>query len=767
MPALTKLHTLRNIGLFENGTPQTWDFSKANLIYAENGRGKTTLATVLRSCSENDAAALTAKKTLDNDSPPKVGMLAGISPVVFEGNAWSASLPNIVIFDGEFVERNVYTGHEVRPDQRQSLLEFVLGDSAVAIKQAVDKLTADGTEATKKRSNAEAKLNAYRGLMALKDFRALPEAPNLEQELESLKNQIAVARQQQGIAKRPNLTRIDPLSFDLDPVFSVLKATLLGIQKAAEASVKSHVGKHTNTNGLENWIALGQSFVEGDTCPFCGQGLDGLDLVTAYQSYFNAEYNALKGSVAGLHGIIANKLPDTFLQTVGQTLSVNRERLAAWSEQLPLPVVMADVEALGAVLTNLRTMLSQLADKKKESPLDPIASDDDRASAEASISEFNKLVDSYNAAVNKANSEIAEFKDKLAAADVATLEANTKLLEMQKVRHSASVVNAFAEYDAAETCRKDLEQQKSNAREQLDTLMGQTLTDYRDAINHWLVKFGAAFSVEEMKPNYLGGGLPRTEYGLKVRERSVKLGARGTSGPSFGNTLSEGDKRTLAFAFFLARLFQRPDRGDLIVVVDDPVSSLDKNRRNQTKAAIGRIASEVGQLFVLTHDAYFLQGLERYLTEKVKVQTFVKEIKRVAKEYSAVADCDLDILCASDYYHHYVSIHEFAEGVGTASTREVSKALRLLLEGHLHRRFPKHVKDGLTLGKVIDSIRTAANGSPLEALKAKVPELIEFNDFSSRYHHDTNPAADTEAITDAELLVYAKQALKLIHTGGF
>lgn len=52
--------------------------------------------------------------------------------------------------------------------------------------------------------------------------------------------------------------------------------------------------------------------------------------------------------------------------------------------------------------------------------------------------------------------------------------------------------------------------------------------------------------------------------------------------PSFKNTLSAGDRTTLAVAFFLAHLERDTDIGRKIVVLDDPLSSQDAFRRRQT-----------------------------------------------------------------------------------------------------------------------------------------------------------------------------------------
>ncbi len=764
MAAITKLHTLRNVGLFENGVPQPLTFSKANLIYAENGRGKSTLATVLRSCGENAPALLAAKRTLDTDGPIKVGLLLGTSPLAFEDGVWRGPLPNVALFDSEFIERNVFTGQEVRPDQRQSLLEFALGDAAVALKQDVEKLTAAGVEATKRKVAAEKLLTAYREDLPLEDFRALPKGEHLDEEIEKLKNQVAVARQQSSILKRPSLSLVGHFTPNFDFIFSVLATALADIHEVAEQVVHTHIKNHGEGKGIENWLALGQEFIADGSCPFCGQGLEGSELIAAYQSYFNAAYKALKTSVVGLDKSIGAALPDTVIANIQKIFDANAERVAVWNDELKLPPHALDLERMKNIVATLRQEISALSEAKKASPLDAIGSEDDTARAAGLISEFNAIAKGYAVVVNAINAEISAYKEKLAGADIQQLETAIKRIGIQKKRLTQPVENALVEYDGSENERKDAERKKAETRMKLDGLMEQTLADYRDSINAWLAKFGASFSIEEMKPNYQGGGLPRTEYALKIRERSVRLGSRGADGPAFGNTLSEGDKRTLAFAFFMARIYQRPDKNGLIVVIDDPVSSLDKHRRAKTKFAIGRLSADVEQLIVLSHDAYFLKDLKRFLDEKVKVETAVSEVKAVENDYSAIGGCDLDAICSSDYYRHYVMVQEFADAVEGTKPELVAKVLRVLVEGNLRRRFPRHVKEGVPLGVVIDAIKNAPLGNPLEHVKDKIQELNDFNDYASQFHHD-GQNAEAAAINATELRGYAKQALSLIHTG--
>lgn len=85
----------------------------------------------------------------------------------------------------------------------------------------------------------------------------------------------------------------------------------------------------------------------------------------------------------------------------------------------------------------------------------------------------------------------------------------------------------------------------------------------------------------------------------------VSLALDGTSARA-GDVLSEGERRVVAIAFFLAELAQQDGRS--AVVVDDPVSSLDHRYRY---AVAKRLAAEANsrQVIVLTHDAAFLVAL--------------------------------------------------------------------------------------------------------------------------------------------------------------
>ena len=129
---------------------------------------------------------------------------------------------------------------------------------------------------------------------------------------------------------------------------------------------------------------------------------------------------------------------------------------------------------------------------------------------------------------------------------------------------------------------------------------------------------GSSFSAFS---NSMTGNTGSIDYGLVVRGHKVERG-RGDmpeSVPSFRNTLSTGDKTTLAFAFFLAGLERLSDLKDRVVVFDDPMSSHDSHRKSKTVDLLKNLLSRCSQIIVLSHDEHFLRQVCRRCHETTNV----------------------------------------------------------------------------------------------------------------------------------------------------
>jgi hypothetical protein len=124
------------VGKFDNVGGALLPFSRLTVIYAENGRGKTTLAAILRSPASGLAGPILERARLGAPHPPHVVIdLDGGRAAVFQNGAWTRTAPEITIFDDSFVAANVCSGIEVAAFHRQNLHELVVGAQGTPLSQ--------------------------------------------------------------------------------------------------------------------------------------------------------------------------------------------------------------------------------------------------------------------------------------------------------------------------------------------------------------------------------------------------------------------------------------------------------------------------------------------------------------------------------------------------------------------------------------------------------------------------------------------------------
>src|SRR5712692_12040588 len=110
---INRLRLLRNIGSFDSvAEGANIPLARLTLVYAENGRGKTTLAAILRSLATGDPIPIAERRRLAAQHPPHVVLDCDGGPptAMFQNNAWNRTPPNLVVFDDLLVDQNVYSG---------------------------------------------------------------------------------------------------------------------------------------------------------------------------------------------------------------------------------------------------------------------------------------------------------------------------------------------------------------------------------------------------------------------------------------------------------------------------------------------------------------------------------------------------------------------------------------------------------------------------------------------------------------------------------
>lgn len=549
-------------------------------------------------------------------------------------------------------------------------------------------------------------------------------------------------------------------SFDLDDLFAGLALSLKDVHADAEQIVKQHVAR-LGGKGAEGWLSQGLHFGDGLSCPFCDQDVSSNQLVSAYQAHFNAAYAALKSTVAGLQEMVANGMADGVIQSIGRSVDVAASQATAWAEHVHTENVRIDFETANSSLKILREFLLELTRKKQSEPLEALGSVEEKTKAVALWEQFLAPIREANAAIQMAEGLISTYKIQLDGENAMQLQQQVLRLQAIKRRYNPQVVNLLVQLATARTGVNNADKAKKAARESLDGLMTSTLAKYQTSINALLKNFGASFSIKGMSANFRGNA-PRSDYGLLLRGKDVAL--EGGS-PSFATALSEGDKRTLAFAFFVASTLVDPKLASRVIVIDDPMCSLDLNRRHHTRTVLRKIHAKAEQLIVLAHDPYFLRDLRDALNKDDSTAPIAMfQLTAAPHNYTDFASLDIDRECESDYARHHRLLTTFSTGNG-GDTATVAKAVRPMLEGYLHRRFPGLVPKGLMFGGVIIHIRDAVAPNPLCHAVNLVDELTEINDYVGQFHHATNPDAHGATISAAALKPFVDRALCVVHKG--
>jgi wobble nucleotide-excising tRNase len=91
---LQKIVHIKSIGRFRNCVAAgDVTLRRVTLIFAENGRGKTTLCAILRSLLTSTPALIIGRKTLGSADPPDVHLMMSGAAILFRNGAWSAPFP--------------------------------------------------------------------------------------------------------------------------------------------------------------------------------------------------------------------------------------------------------------------------------------------------------------------------------------------------------------------------------------------------------------------------------------------------------------------------------------------------------------------------------------------------------------------------------------------------------------------------------------------------------------------------------------------------
>jgi wobble nucleotide-excising tRNase len=761
---LNRLQFLRSVGQFDSvQAGAALPFARITLGYAENGRGKTTLAAILRSLATGDALPIIERHRLGANDPPHVVIdcSGGPQPTVFQNGAWNRTVPEIAIFDDLFVDQNICSGLVVESEHRQKLHEFILGAQGVALNAALQQIVAQiETHNRELRAKADAIPAIARGNLSVDDFCGLPVRKDIDAEILEAERALGAAKDQEAVRDAQLFSPVSLPAIDQGAIEALLRRDLPNLEQTAADRVYAHLSRLGER--AEAWIAYGLSTIPSDgaadqadkLCPFCAQSLRGSEIIAHYRAYFGDAYASLQRDLAEtikqLDEGHAGDAPARFERSI----RVLSERASFWSRFTDVPRIDLRTEEITATWSAAREAVRIALAYKQINVLEPIRLTESQLEKLSAYNRVRGELAALNQRLQDANNAIRLVKEQAAAGNYAALESDLVRLRATRERHSPAIAPFCTAYLEEKAAKATTEQERENTRTALDQYRTSIFPAYQGGINDYLRKFNAGFRLDQITSQNIRGGSACT-YSVLINNRSIPVAPAGVPGaPSFRNTLSAGDRNTLALAFFFTALDQSANLANLTVVIDDPVSSLDDHRSLTTVQEMRRLMQRTAQVVVLSHNKPFLCALwEGADTTLRAALEFVRE-----GDGSSIRAWDVTRDMVTEHDRRHALLRGYIESAGNNS-REVAESLRPVLEAFVRVAFPQYYPAGSLLGP-FRGLCEQRVGTPREILsQSDIDELRDLTEYANRFHHDTNTTWQSQHINDAQLLDFVRRVL--------
>lgn len=628
---IKKIEEINKLGIFEN---YQWkcskEFNKYNVLFGFNGSGKSTLSNFFNLIATNGIYTTEQKgelfkdlKTTENDSQVK-----------FNKNLTYPPKPNpenkkIYVFNSNFIANHVYDG-TVGKMSKFNVKETVLEDSAIKSlnKDIVTKTTErtnkenEKLKITEKFEESKRTYNAvYREYFPNRQLRAGNIIPNITALPDKSKAEIDETINQK-IAEYKLSDNQAELETDIIEIsqltFEKINIDLERISKLLEQSAKENATDNLSEKielykteievkesvKIEPWFKLGEQLLkiskekDNSLCPVCKTDLTtSIDsLIVNFAEYFNKSYLDFAEQLKTLKGNIDNYIDSH------KTNENNKNTLKSYGIKYEkfIKIKFPELEKT-EIKTDLATLQKHIISKQGNSS-NKITVD---------IESLKTLLEIYNSNIEKLNSfrnntltNLRNQKIDPTKVDKEIRDSYTELIYLDlngtsEEKRIEKFHTATAEISTISTSISELMDKKVQRLKELK-MEAKKVAEYLAKLG--ITHFTIDLREEEEENNIL----------IKYKENDATK-------KRLQNTLSEGEKTALAFAYFMSKVTTEvTNKEKTIIVIDDPISSLDDNRLYNTAFLIHDEFKDFKQLFVFSHNMLFLKYINPFFKKNEK-----------------------------------------------------------------------------------------------------------------------------------------------------
>lgn len=752
---------IQNVGVlraFNAGTSP--ELSQLSLFYARNGRGKSTLTAVFRAARNGSSSTVLARRSLGNNAAaPHITLVSDGGNRLFKEGSWQHDRAPIEVFDAEFIADNVYAGEMTTLEHDRGLFAIIVGEEGVRLNRLLERFKEHAKDsAAALKAAQEALAEDKPSDLSYEEFFALGENPAYQQRLEKAEKELRAVREADKIAALKVLEKVEAPALP-ENLETVLSATVPDIDTAARDKLAVHFKHFGLGKRGEAWVDFGVEHMKDGECPFCARpDANELGMVTLYGQIFGEEYKAHLGTISTSLEELEDALSEDARTDIVTAVADNLEATKEWAKYGKFETELPSSDTLAADLREAHEAAKGLLDKKRAAPLEAFEDEEELSRARDAIARVGAALIAYNEAVEAWNEETRAVQSKSTGSEDEAMLAVKNAKRRIARTEDTGVQRRIEAYLKASRRDKRAKKMRQVTQQRLKDENEAAADHYHERVNHYLARFGVSARITRPKSS-MAGNAGSTDYSLVIRGEEIarQRGRVADAIPHFRNTLSSGDKTTLALAFFLAKLDHDGELNKKVVVFDDPLASHDSHRRGKTVEAVKELTGRCVQLILLSHDEYFLRDVEKRCGG-VTTATYQMEYSD-GDEWSAAKHVQLVDLCKSDHAKRLDKLMAYADN-RAGDPDDIILHVRQVLETHFRRSFTAYFPHNRNLGQMVRDIDDYSGPHPCAGVRDRLDALNSST--CDNHHGDDADVMPKKGVDPDELKVIVTDALEVI-----
>jgi len=608
------------------------DFGKNNIIFGDNGSGKSTLVQILKNLN-GDNIILEKNWDYKNENQ-EIKINTENGTLSFNAAQWDGRDLNgkIIVFDKDFIKEKVHLAGDLKPEHQKSMggLLIRLGnfdklssflDFIQELKNEIEKRNESFLSLSSEKIDKLCRKEIIDFIQLKQEISHLINFQDKKRHIKQITSQLNEKKNKLEKSKEEieNIKQLAELQSIEEPEFLNLEdlQETLGFG-VTENVLKSFESLRTRIEGKEDFIREGLEILQtsdNDICPFCHQRIidkEGhyLEIIEIYKQIFSEEFeNNLRDNLEQIKSYrnILGEMRQFKSSSVGLHLE-NQGLFNKFEKFYPEPLKeITQRFSFTRTEEGILDEIEQVISRKERSNLEKLSIKGETIKqAKEIIEKIKTFIISYNKEIEGINNKIRQFRSKDEASIVRELkdiktEIDNIRLKQFFLTHKKEVLkykNILDDYKKNEQVIENIQIISDQIESKIEKEFDKFSENYFQKIRNYAQKMDSSLTLD-----ILGKG----SYDKRFSEATIA-----TFELQFENkkvefkTLSEGEKQTIALAFFFALL--EDEEKDKVVVLDDPVINFDAGKRKIVAELIRNKLSSFQQVFVLTCDPLF----ERY-----------------------------------------------------------------------------------------------------------------------------------------------------------